>query len=60
MEIIPILLRIKHVQQLVSLSRSQIYDLIKNEEFPKQVKIGGSSLWKMEDIIAYINNLENK
>lgn len=60
MEIIPLLLRMRHVEQLVSLSRSEIYELIKDEKFPKQVRIGGCSRWKMDEIVEYVNNLQHK
>lgn len=60
MEFEGILLRFGDVQKLVPISRAKIYDLIKQQKFPSQVKIGGSSLWKKEEIIEYINNLQNK
>jgi len=54
------LLRFSQVQEMVPFSRAKIYSLIKQKQFPRQVKVGGSSLWKLEEIIAYINSLENK
>ncbi len=54
------LLRLSQVQEMVPFSRAKIYNLIKQKQFPRQVKVGGSSLWKMDEIIEYINNLQNK
>lgn len=54
------LLRFNQVRELVPFSRAKIYSLIKNNEFPRQVKVGGSSLWKLGEILEYINNLQNK
>ena len=54
------LLRFSQVQEMIPFSRAKIYSLIKQKQFPRQVKVGGSSLWKLEEIIAYINSLENK
>lgn len=54
------LLRFSQVQEMVPFSRAKIYNLIKQKQFPRQVKVGGSSLWKLEEIITYINSLENK
>lgn len=57
MENINRLIRIEEVRQMVPFSRAKIYQLIKEEKFPKQLKEGGSSVWLLEDILAYIRNL---
>ena len=44
------LLRFSQVQEMVPFSRAKIYSLIKQKQFPRQVKVGGSSLWKLEEI----------
>jgi len=57
MENINRLIKIQEVQEMVSFSRPKIYKLIQEKKFPKQLKEGGSSLWRLEDIINYIKNL---
>lgn len=51
------LIKIKEVINMVPFSRAKIYQLIKEEKFPKQLKEGGSSVWLLEDVLAYIKNL---
>lgn len=51
------LIRLRDVQSLVPFCRAKIYKLIKEEKFPKQLKEGGSSVWLLEDVLAYIKNL---
>lgn len=53
------LIRLREVMQLVPLSKAKIYALIQNGEFPRPKKIGGSSLWSVEEVSNYINNLKN-
>ena len=57
METINRLIKLEEVMHLVPLSRAKIYQMIKEKKFPKQLKEGGSSLWRLEDIINYIKNL---
>lgn len=54
------LIKLDEVRHLVPFSRAKIYQLIKEKKFPQQLKEGGSSLWKMEDILSYIKNLGEK
>ena len=51
------LIRISEVKHMVPFSRAKIYQLIKEEKFPKQLKEGGSSVWSLEDVLNYIKNL---
>lgn len=51
------LLTIKQVMEKVSFSKDYIYKHMKKNEFPKQVKIQGSSRWKASEIDAWINAL---
>lgn len=51
------LIRLRDVQSMVPFCRAKIYKLIKEEKFPKQLKEGGSSVWLLEDVLAYIENL---
>lgn len=57
MENISRLLKMREVRRMVPFSRAKIYKLIKEEKFPKQLKEGGSSVWLLEDVLAYIKNL---
>lgn len=50
------LLRLPQVQTRVPLSRSQIYQLIKEGAFPKQVRISYKvAAWKESEIDAWIS-----
>jgi len=43
----------------VGLSRSQIYKLIQNEAFPRQLKIGSRiSVWKESDIDTWMSEMD--
>ena len=44
------LLTLKEVVDLVSFKRSTIYKFIRQGSFPKPLKIGRSSRWKMSEI----------
>lgn len=48
------LLRSADVIQILSISRSQLYDLIRLGVLPPPIKLGGCSRWKAEDIRAAI------
>ena len=52
------LIKIQTVMDYVQLSKTKIYDYIKEGKFPQSHKVGGSSLWFMSDIQNYI--LEQK
>lgn len=54
------LIKLDEVRQLVPLSRAKIYKMIKDEQFPRQLKEGGSSLWSLEDVLNYIKKLGEK
>ncbi len=50
------LLRIADVCQLTSLSRSSIYEMAKEQTFPRPVAIGANRVaWRMSDVVAWIN-----
>ncbi len=49
------LIRIKTVIEYIQISRSTIYLMMSKDEFPKPIKIGGSSLWRLSQINDYIN-----
>lgn len=49
------LLRISEVGQMVSLSTSQIYQLVREGDFPRPLKVGASSRWRESDIGRWID-----
>jgi prophage regulatory protein len=52
------LLKIKQVQDRVSLSRSSIYKMLNREEFPKPIKIGARTAWSEASITQWIAGLQ--
>lgn len=55
------MLRLPDVKKIVPISTAQIYKLMAAGEFPKQIKVGGSSLWLLSDIEKYIQDqIESK
>ena len=48
------LLTIKEVVNIVGFKTSTIYKFIKTKNFPKPVKIGKSSRWKLLDVNNWI------
>ncbi|WP_044418503.1 helix-turn-helix transcriptional regulator [Halarcobacter anaerophilus] len=53
-------LRIEKVMQYLPFSKGKIYNLIKENKFPKQVKVGANSLWREKDIKKYADELTEK
>jgi len=49
--------RISELVQLIGVSRSTIYRLIKENKFPRPLKIGKISLWAKEDIERWLKEL---
>lgn len=48
---VPKILRRSSVEELIGLSRSSIYAMMANNEFPKPVKLGRRAVgWREEDI----------
>ena len=56
---IPVLFTIKQVSQILNLSRTQIYDLIKTRELDS-VKVGRSRRITESQLVTYIQKLEDK
>lgn len=51
------LLRIRHVISMTGLSRTGIYERIKNGTFPRSVKIGARSVaWQAVEVRNWIEN----
>ena len=49
------LLRVEDVTRILSISKSQLYDLIRIGDFPRPIKLGRCSRWRLADVMAYIN-----
>lgn len=49
------LLRIPEVLEMLTISRSKFWLMVKNGEFPKPIKIGRSSCWTMEQVRHYLD-----
>lgn len=52
------LLRRKDVQKIVPISTATIYYKIKWLRFPKQIKNGGTAVWKLTDVMEYVEKGE--
>lgn len=51
------ILRMREVIQRIGLSRSTIYKLMENNEFPRPMKLGSQAIgWRDTDIEAWIEN----
>lgn len=50
----PILLDIKEVSELIKRSRSTIYKMEAKGEFPEPLKLGASTRWKRDEVVAWI------
>lgn len=50
------LLKIDKVEELVGFKKAKIYGLMKQGKFPKNIKIGGNTLWKYSEISKYITS----
>lgn len=53
------IIRLPEVLDRVGLSRTTIYEKMKNGEFPKQLKFGRTSGWLESEIDAWIEKLAN-
>jgi prophage regulatory protein len=52
------LLKVDKVAEIVALSKSRIYELCHEDKFPRPIKMGRSSLWKLSTIQTWIAGLE--
>jgi excisionase family DNA binding protein len=50
----PEMLTIADVCKLTTLSKSTIYQLVKDEKFPLHFKLGANSRWWKSDVLAWI------
>lgn len=54
------LLRLKHVCEIVGLSRSTIYNAIHADSFPRPIRVGGRAVrWKTADIQRWMDERES-
>jgi prophage regulatory protein len=47
-------LTLNDVLRITSLARTTIYDLIREADFPQQVKIGSASRWSENDVVEWM------
>lgn len=52
------IIRLPEVVSQVGLKKSTIYDMIKRETFPKQIKLGRMSVWSEREIQEWIETLK--
>ena len=58
---VPKILRRSSVEELIGLSRSSIYAMMANNEFPKQVKLGRRAVgWREDDIQNWLEHLQEQ
>jgi prophage regulatory protein len=50
-------LTIKEVTEIVGFKRSTIYKFINKGKFPKQIKIGKASRWRLSDIQKWLQEI---
>ena len=50
-------LTISEVVNIVGFKKSTIYKFINEKKFPKPIKIGKSSRWKLSDIQQWMNSV---
>jgi predicted DNA-binding transcriptional regulator AlpA len=54
------LIDIKNVMSYINISKTRIYQLIRENQFPAPQKIGNKSLWSMNQIQKYINKVKEE
>lgn len=54
------LLSIQEVSSIVNRGKTSLYDMMKNGDFPKAVKVGASTRWLASDVEQWISSLKNK
>jgi prophage regulatory protein len=47
-------LTLNEVLSVTSLSRTTIYDMIREADFPRQVKVGSASRWVESDVVDWM------
>lgn len=54
MEHTPLLIGIRQVLELVPVTRSHLYKAVREGNFPRPIKMGKRSLWKIKEIEAWV------
>ncbi len=54
------LIGLEIVKELSGCGRSKIYAMMQNGQFPKQVSVGGKSLWSEREIDAWVEQNKGK
>lgn len=54
------LIKLSSVLELVQVSKSKLYDMVRAAEFPSPIKIGGNALWIFSEIENWIENEKSK
>ena len=49
------LLRIPEILEILTISKSKFWLMVKNGEFPKPIKIGRSSCWTLGQVYHYLD-----
>jgi prophage regulatory protein len=56
---LPIFLRVRSVIRMTGLARSTIYEMMAEERFPKQVRIGARAVaWRHSDLIEWSKGMD--
>lgn len=55
-----LLLSIQEVSHAVNRGKTSLYEMMKNGDFPKAVKVGASTRWLASDIEQWISSLKNE
>ncbi len=50
----------KNIPAIIPISRSAWYRGVNSGEFPPKVKIGSSTVWRVEDILSLVDKLNNQ
>jgi prophage regulatory protein len=51
------LIQIKDVMAITTFSRNRVYRLMKEDKFPRNIKVGKASYWKRKEINQWIEDL---
>lgn len=46
-------LRVEEVAELLSISDRHVWVLVRQGKFPKPIRLGGSTRWLRDDVVAY-------
>ncbi|WP_374408819.1 helix-turn-helix transcriptional regulator [Hydrogenophaga sp.] len=55
-----LLLSIQEVSHAVNRGKTSLYEMMKNGDFPKAVKVGASTRWLASDVEQWISSLKNE